>query len=167
MVALYEALRRAGEPHGIADFGIYAVDSMRLDKCYRGWKNDLETGFSPIDASLDRFIAWDKPEFVGSAALLAERRRGAIRRFVPLLLEEAGDADAPACAGVFVNGERVGLVTSGGFSYTLGKSIALAYMRADQSAPGTRADVEIFGERRAAVVAQEPLYDPTNARLRG
>ena len=166
LVAVYEALWRAGQPHGIADFGIYAVDSMRLDKCYRGWKGDLETGFSPLDASLARFVAWDKPDFRGRDALLAERQRGAAHCFVPLLLDDAGDADAPACAGVFADGARVGLVTSGGFSHTLGKSVALAYVRADLATPGTRVAIDVFGQRRAAVVAQEPLYDPTNARLK-
>ena len=166
MVALYESLQRAGAPHGMADFGIYAVESMRLDKCYRGWKADLETGFSPLDASLDRFVAWDKPEFVGRAALHAERARGPAWRFVPLLLDEAGDTDAPACASVFADGERVGIVTSGGWSYTLGKSVALAYVRADHSAPGARVGVDVFGEHRAAEVSTDLLYDPTNARLR-
>jgi dimethylglycine dehydrogenase len=85
---------------------------------------------------------------------------------VPLLLEDAGDADAPACTGVFVGGDRVGLVTSGGFSHTLGKSVALAYIRADLAAADTRVEVDVYGERRTAVVATEPLYDPANARLR-
>jgi dimethylglycine dehydrogenase len=163
LVALYDALWRAGEPHGIADFGIYAVDSMRLDKCYRGWKGDLETGFSPRDASLDRFVAWDKPDFVGRAGLL---ERPAAYRFVPLLLDDAGEADAPACASVFEGGVRVGIVTSGGWSFALGKSVALAYVRSDLGDVDTRLGVDVFGERRAATVAAEPIYDPTNARLR-
>ena len=167
LVALYAALWRAGEPAGIRDFGIHAVDSMRLDKCYRGWKSDLETGYSPLDACLDRFVAWNKTEFVGRTALLAERQRGAMWRFVSLLLEDAGDADAPACAGVFLDGERVGLVTSGGWSYTLGKSVALAYVRPDLATEGTTVNVDVFGERRSARVAAEPLYDTANMRLRG
>ena len=55
-MALYKAIWAAGEQDGIRDFGIYAVDSLRLDKCYRGWKADLEIGFSPYDAALDRFV---------------------------------------------------------------------------------------------------------------
>ncbi|HET9019031.1 MAG TPA: FAD-dependent oxidoreductase, partial [Acetobacteraceae bacterium] len=68
MVALYEALHHAGAPHGLRDFGIYAVESMRLDKCYRGWKVDLETGFSPLEAALERVVDLAKPDFVGRAA---------------------------------------------------------------------------------------------------
>jgi dimethylglycine dehydrogenase len=166
MVALYEALSAAGAPHGMRDFGIYAVDSLRLDKCYRSWKVDLETGYSPFEASLDRFVDLGKPDFVGRAALLAEKQRGIAQRLVPLLLEEPGEADAPACTGVFQGEARVGLVTSGGWSYTLGRSIALAYLRSDLAVAGTRVTVDVFGEQRAAVVGTEPLYDPTNARLR-
>ena len=164
---LYDTLWRAGDPHGIADFGIYAVESMRLEKCYRGWKADFESGFSPLQASLDRFVAWDKPEFVGRDALLAERARGPTQRYVPLLLGDVGKTDAPACAGVFSGEERVGIVTSGGFSHTLGKSVALGYVRPGFATVGARVEIDVFGESRAAVVASEPLYDPTNARLRG
>ena len=163
---LYAALMQAGAAHGLADFGIYAVESMRLDKCYRGWKGDLEIGFSPLDASLDRFIAWNKPEFRGRDALLRERETGSAWRFVPLLLDEAGDTDAPACASVFADGTRAGLVTSGGWSYRLGRSVALAYVRPGLAAPGTTVAVNVYGEMRAATVAREPLFDPDNTRLR-
>ena len=166
MVGLYQALCEAGAAHGVRDFGIYAVDSLRLDKCYRAWKLDLETGFSPLEAALDRFVDLDKPDFVGRAALLAERQRGVAQRLVPLLLDDAGDHDAPACAGVFHDGARVGLVTSGGWSFDRSRSVALAYVRADLARAGTRLAVDVYGTMRAATVATEPLYDPTNARLR-
>jgi dimethylglycine dehydrogenase len=166
LVALYEALWQAGTPYGIRDFGIYAVDSLRLDKCYRGWKTDLESGFTPLDAGLDRFVDLSKPEFVGRAALLAQQEQGAMQRLVPLLLDEAGEADAPACTGVFLDDVRVGIVTSGGWSHTLGRSVALAYVRADLATAGTRLQIDVLGERVAAMVQSEPLYDPTNARLR-
>ena len=167
MKALYDAIWAAGSAHGIRDFGIYAVDSLRLDKCYRGWKGDLEIGFSPFDASLDRFVDLTKPDFVGKAALVAEKAKGSAWRMVPIVLDEAGEADAPALSSVFLpNGERAGLVTSGGWSFTLGKSVALAYVRPEHEAPGTKVVIDIFGERRSATVQAEPLYDPSNERLR-
>lgn len=164
--ALYDALSTAGEAERIRDFGIYAVDCLRLDKGYRGWKTDLEIGYSPLEASLDRFVDLSKPDFVGRDAVLEEHRRGPKQRLVPLTLDAAGDADAPACASVFLGDATVGLATSGGWSPTLDCSVALAYVRADLAAPGTRLEVEIFGERRAATVRREPLYDPQNLRLR-
>ncbi|MFM7821076.1 MAG: aminomethyltransferase family protein [Actinomycetota bacterium] len=166
MVALYDAIWKAGEKHAIADMGIYAVDSLRLDKCYRGWKGDLEIGFSPFDASLDRFVDLNKPSFVGRDALVAEKAAGPKYRFVPMILDQDGDADAPFCSSVFSGDKRVGIVTSGGWSFTLDKSIALAYVRPEFEASGTKLEIEIFGERKPATVGQEPLFDPRNERLR-
>jgi dimethylglycine dehydrogenase len=138
------------------------MDSLRLDKGYRSWKTDIETGYSPYEASLDRFVSLQKPAFVGREALIREARQ----RFVALTLDEDGDADAPSCAPVMLGGENVGLVTSGGWSFTLNKSVALAYVRSEFATPGTKLEVEVFGERRNATVGLEPLYDPENARLR-
>ncbi len=163
---LYDALWRAGTAHGIADFGLYAVDSLRLDKCYRGWKSDLESGYTALQASLDRLVDFSKVEFVGRAALQAERQRGPAQRMVPLLLDEAGDADAPPLSGVFADAARVGVVTSSGWSHTLGRSLALAYVETARATAGQRLAVDVLGERRAATVGTEPLYDPENARLR-
>jgi dimethylglycine dehydrogenase len=163
---IYDALAASGPRYGLRDFGLYAIDSMRLDKCYRGWKSDIETGYSPYEASLDRFVSLQKPVFVGREALIREAERGVAQRFVPLTLDEEGDADAPPCAPVLFRGENVGLVTSGGWSFTLNKSVALAYVRSDLTTPGTKLEIEVFGERRTATVGREPLYDPENARLR-
>jgi dimethylglycine dehydrogenase len=87
------------------------------------------------------------------------------RRLVPLVVET--QVEAPFCASVFADRERVGVVGSAGYGHTLQKSIALAYVRSELATPGTALEVEIFGERRPAVVATEPLYDPENLRLRG
>jgi dimethylglycine dehydrogenase len=164
---IYDALSAAGAAYGLRDFGLYAMDSLRLDKGYRGWKADIETGYSPYEASLDRFVSLQKAAFVGREALVREAERGPAQRFVSLTLDEAGDADAPSCAPVMHRNENVGLVTSGGWSFTLNKSVALAYVRRDLATPGKKLEVEVYGERRTATVGREPLYDPENARPRG
>ena len=167
MPALYDAIWRAGEPLGMRDFGMYAMDSLRVDKCYRGWKSDLESGYTPLEASLDRFVAANKAvEFVGKQALQAEIARGPAQRFVPLVFDAPGVADAPYCAQVFDGDTNVGLATSGVWSHTLGQSIALAYVRTEQAKPGTRLLVDVLGQKVPATVQQEPLYDPRNERLR-
>ncbi len=167
LVPLYQAIWAAGEQHGIRDFGIYAVDSLRLDKGYRGWKQDLEIGYSPFDSSLDRFVDLHKADFVGKAALIAEKAAGSAWRFVSMTLDVPGDADAPFCATIFDEaGNNVGLATSGGWSFTLGKSIALGYVRPQFQAEGSKLQIKIFGEMTPATVGREPLYDPTNERLR-
>ena len=165
--AVYRAVVAAGRAHGLRHFGMYAMDSLRIDKCYRGWKSDLESGYSPFEASLDRFVDLGKREFPGKNALLAERARGVGRRLVPLTLDEPGDADAPYCSSVFAGDESVGVATSGVWSHTLNRSVVLAYVKSAFTAVGTQLTVDVFGERRAATVGREPLFDPENARLRG
>ena len=166
LLSVYDLVWEAGERFGISDYGLYAMDSLRLEKCYRGWKGDLTTEYTPFMASLDRFVKLDKPGgFIGQEALRAEAARGPRERFVPLIVD-AEDADAAAVSIVYHSKEVVGLVTSGGYGYRLRQSIALAYVRTDLAVPGTRLEVEILGTRRAAVVGVEPLYDPKNLLLR-
>ena len=164
--ALYAAIWAAGAAYDIRDFGLYAMDSLRVDKCYRGWKSDLESGYTPLEASLDRFVDVKKPDFIGKEALAAEHARGAAQRFVPLIFDDDGDAESPYCAQVFDGDNNVGLTTSGVWSHTLKKSVALAYVKADKAAPGTKLQVNVLGTMRSATVHAEPLYDPTNERLR-
>jgi dimethylglycine dehydrogenase len=166
LAPVYDLLWEAGQPEGIRDFGMYAMDSLRIEKGYRGWKTDMTHEYTPLMASLDRFVDLAKPAFRGRDALIREHNSGPKERLVPLVLDGAGDADAPSCAPVWQDGQIVGLVTSGAYGHTIKKSIALAYVRTDLAKPGTALDIEIFGERRPAKVGSEPLYDPSNARLR-
>jgi len=163
---LYAAIWAAGAAYDIRDFGLYAMDSLRVDKCYRGWKSDLESGYTPLEASLDRFVDVNKTDFIGKAALVAEHARGAAQRFVPLIFDEDGDAESPYCAQVFDGENNVGLTTSGVWSHTLKKSVALAYVKADKATPGTKLQVNVLGTMRSATVHAEPLYDPKNEKLR-
>jgi len=167
LLSVYDLLWEAGARFGIGDFGLYAMDSLRLEKCYRAWKGDLTTEYTPFMASLDRFVKLDKPGgFIGQEALRREAVNGPRERFVPLVVE-AADADAAAVSIVYQGKDVVGLVTSGGYGYRLGCSIALAYVRSDLALAGTKLEVEILGERKRATVGREPLYDPENALLRG
>ncbi len=166
VLSVYDLIWAAGEPLGIHDYGLYAMDSLRLEKCYRSWKADLTTEYTPFMASLDRFVKLDKPGgFIGQAALRKKAARGPAERFVPLIVD-AGDADAAAVSIVYDGDRQVGLVTSGGYGYRLRQSIALAYVRTDVAVPGKELQVEILGERRRAVVGREPLFDPDNTRLK-
>jgi dimethylglycine dehydrogenase len=164
---VHALLVEAGSGLGLSHFGLYALESLRLEKCYRSWKCDLSTDYSPLASSLQRFVRLDKQSaFIGRDALRMEAAAGPRQRFVPLLVD-ARDADAAAVSVVYHASEAVGLVTSGGFGYRLQRSIALAYVRADLAVPGTELEVEILGERLPAKVAREPLYDPDNLRLKG
>jgi dimethylglycine dehydrogenase len=137
MAATHAALWRAGEEFGIRDVGMYAMDSLRLEKGYRSWKGDLPHEYTPLMANLDRLVAFDKPDFVGKAALLKEREAGPRERLVSLVMNEVGEADAPYCSPVLSNGAIVGLTVSSGYGHAIQKAIALAYLRSDLAKPGT------------------------------
>ncbi len=152
---------------GATPFGMYALNSMRIEKGYRAWKGDLSTDYSLLEGGLERFIRFDKPQdFPGKAALLNEKQQGSKKSFA-LLTVEANGCDAPYMSNLYKGDDIVGETTSGAFGYRTGKSIALAMLRPDLNTPGTRLEVEIFGQRVPAEVQPDgPLYDPENARLR-
>ena len=83
-----------------------------------------------------------------------------------MTLDEPGEADAPFCTSIFSGDERVGIVTSGGWSFTLDRSVALGYVRPGHDTVGTKLTIEVFGRRVASTVGTEPLFDPENARPR-
>lgn len=164
---VFDAVWDAGQRHGLKPFGMFALDSLRLEKGYRAWKQDLSTDYKILQGGLERFVKWDKPDFKGKAALQNEKQQGVAKRFVTLVLDEAGDCDAPYMSTVWHGGKIVGETLSGGFGHRVDKAIALGMLRADLAEPGTRVDIEIFGERCPATVQpDEPLWDPKNLRLK-
>ena len=162
---LYGAVWEAGEASGIADFGVYALDSMRLEKAYRGWGGELTNEITMIEADMERFVDFDKGAFVGREALLERRRAGASTRLVYMEVD-AGDSDVAGGEPVFAGADVVGVTTSGGYGHHVGKSLAFAYVDPDRAAPGSGLEVALLGERRGATVLAGPVYDPDNARLR-
>jgi len=162
---LYELLREAGDDLGLVDFGYRALESMRLEKCYRLWGADLSADWSPLQAGLERFVAFDKGDFLGRDALLRQREAG-VDRVLSALVVDADGADAHGYEPVYADGDRpVAYVTCGGYGHTIGRSLALAYVPAACAAAGTALEVGILGERRRAVVAEQPLFDRQNERL--
>ena len=161
--ALYDAVISAGAK----PFGMYALNSLRLEKGYRAWKGDLSTDYSLFEGGLARFVKLDKQQdFPGKTALQNEKQQGSSKVFVTLTLD-ATEMDAPYMSTILYNGDVVGETTSGGFGYRVGKSIALGILRTDLAVEGTEVEVEIFGQRCKAVVqADQPLWDPKNERLR-
>ena len=127
------------------------------------WGADITAGDTPYEAGLGFAVKLDK-DFHGKEALLAAGEPE--RRLACVTLSDAR-AVALGSEPVRVDGEIVGRVTSGGYGYTVGRSIAYAYLPAASVEPGTPVEVEIFGEWVGGEVAAEPLYDPSGERLRG
>jgi len=165
VVALYDAVWAAGEAFGIADFGLYAMNSLRLEKAYAGWGAELTNEITPVEAGLDRFVDLDHL-FVGRAAVLAGRKRGVATRLAYLEVD-ATDSDAAGGEPVLADGRVIGVTTSGGYGHATGRSLAFAYVAPGFAAPGTRLEIELLGDRRPASVLARPVHDPENARVRG
>ncbi len=164
---IFDAVWNAGQKHGLKPFGMFALDSLRLEKGYRAWKGDLSTDYTILQGGLDRFVKWDKTDFRGKAALLSEKQSGVTKRFVTLVIDQPGDCDAPYMSTLWHDGKIVGEVTSGGFGHRVDKSIALGMLRSDLAQAGTAVEVEIFGERFAATVQpDQAVWDPKNERIR-
>ncbi len=160
---IYQAILDAGAK----PFGMYALNSLRIEKGYRAWKGDLSTDYSLLEGGLERFVKFDKPQdFTGKAALLSEKQQGRKKAFVTLKVD-AGEADAPYMSTIWHNGEIVGETTSGAWGYRVNASVALAVVRADLANEGNELEVEIYGERRKATIQPDaPMWDPENERLR-
>jgi glycine cleavage system aminomethyltransferase T len=145
--------------------GYRAIDSLRLEKGYRVWGADITPDETPWEGGVGFCVKLDKGDFIGREALLAARERGAERQLCCLVLDDR-EAVAVGNEPVAVDGVVLGRVTSGGYGYTVGASIAYAYLPPEHSEPGTAIAVEIFGDWIEGQVAAEPLYDPSGERLR-
>jgi glycine cleavage system aminomethyltransferase T/glycine/D-amino acid oxidase-like deaminating enzyme len=155
---LWRVLWEAGRPHELMAGGYRAIDALRLEKGYRVWAADITPDETPLEAGLD-FCVRDDRSFVGADALREPRRR------LRCLLLEDPRSVALGNEPVRVGEEICGRVTTGGYGYTVGRSIAYAYLPAEHGV-GTEVHVDIFGRWVAGEVAAEPLLDPEGARLR-
>lgn len=165
-IALRRALLAAGEGLDLREVGFNALLSLRLEKSFGIWSAEFTQGYTPAMTGMDRWIAWDKADFVGRAAAMAERDAGSAQVIVTLEVD-ALDADASGYEPVWKDGCLVGFVTSGGYGHTVEKSLALAMVDRDAAAEGTALSVHIVGQERAARVIAPSSYDPAGAAMRG
>ena len=165
LAELYDAVWSAGEAFGIANFGVYAVNSLRMEKAYKGWGAELTNEITMIEADMERFVAYDKEDFVGKAATLKVKQAGVATQLVYVEVEPE-DCDVHGGEPVIAGGRVVGVTTSGGYGHATGKSLGFAYVEPALAAPGCRFEIDLLGAPRAATVLAEPAYDPVNERLR-
>ena len=162
---LYDAVWAAGESHGIADFGARALNSLRMEKGYRGIGAELTNEITLIEADMERFLKLEKNDFVGRAATVAAKEDGVSIKIVYCEVD-ASDADSLGGEDVFKDGRVVGMTTSGGYGHAVGKSLVFAYVETGLANPGEAFEIAILDDMRAARVLSEPAYDPENLRLR-
>ncbi len=163
---LFDTLWEAGQPQGLAAAGYRAIDTLRLEKGYRYWGAEIGPDYTPYEAGLGFAVKLDKGDFIGREALLKQKAEDVKRKLCCLSLADGrvialGKEPIRTPAG-----QIIGWVTSGGYGYSVGKSIAYAYLPVEQARVGAELEIEIFGEQIAAVVEREPLWDPKGERIR-
>ena len=164
MPTVCDALESAGDEYGIGWFGLYAMNSMRLEKGYKGWGSELTTEITPVEADIERFVRYDK-EFIGRDKVI-ERRDGDIATSLVLVSVDVDNAD---CLGnePAMDGDRpMGIVCSGAFGHRTQLSLAYVYVEPQFASPGSTFEIPVLGHRRKATVLSEPPFDPKNERMR-
>ena len=151
---------------GAKPFGMFALNSLRIEKGYKTWKGDLSTDYSLLESGLDRFVNLEKEQdFPGRNAILIEKQKGSKKQAVTLILENS-DYDAPYMSTLWKDGQIVGEVTSGAWGYRVGASIALGMLKMDLAFAGSKVEIDIYGQKVIATVqSRKPLWDPQNERL--
>jgi len=162
---VYTRIMRAGADHAIANVGVNALLSMRLEKGFGIWGREFSPDYTPSQNDMSRFINYDKTNFVGRDAALADRDAGPSRRLVMLRID-ATTSDATGFEPVLFGDTNVGFVTSGGYGHRTGESLALAYVDTAFATAGTGFDVPLVGEPHRAKVVVEVPFDPTGSRMR-
>ncbi|MDO8881548.1 FAD-dependent oxidoreductase [Pseudotabrizicola sp.] len=159
---LWDLLRSAGEKHGMKPVGARAQNWLRQEKSYRAFGNELGRDATPLEAALDRFVDLSK-DFQGKEAMLATGIRS---KCCTLLIDGPADTDPWGKEALLLNGEKVGRLTSGGYSVAFGKQIGMGYVRPDLAEVGTKLKVKMLCQEWDAVVVEDSPFDPSNARIR-
>ena len=155
---VWKLLNETGKAFNLSRFGLYATESMRMEKGYRHWKADLIYERNPMELGLDRFVDLNKDSFAGKAELLKEIERGPVKQYVSMVVD-CGIAAAHSGDPVFHNEKLIGSITSGGFGHRVNKNIAYALIDPEHCNIGTQLRVSILGEYYPSVVSTDCLYD--------
>jgi glycine cleavage system aminomethyltransferase T len=150
--------------------GMGAFDSLRLEKGYRGWGSDVYTEHNPYEAGLGWTVKLDKADFIGRDACLALKDKPLKKKLCAMTLDDPQAAIVGAEPIFGANGhageQAIGYVTSANFGYSVGAFIAYGYLPVDCAAVGTKLEIEYFGQRLAATVAEDPMFDAKMTRLK-
>ena len=163
---IFDKLMAAGAEFDIKPFGIKAMTLMALEKSYKLIPRELSIEYNAYESGLDRFISLKKPGFLGKDGLLAGKDAGLGWQLVTMEVLGVTDADARGSEPIYLGDELVGRVTSGGYGWRVGKSLALAMLRPAHAAVGTALEISILGERRKAIIIPDSPFDPDNSALK-
>ena len=166
----FDLLMEAGADLGIGLFGSKALDSLRLDKGFGSWAREYRPIYDPIGANLGRFVDLDK-DFIGRDAVAAIAESGPTRQLCTWTVDvpsgaEEGNADVMGDEPVWLDGEVIGWVTSGGYAHHSDVSVAMGYVPAEHAERTDGWQIEILGVMRDAKIQTEPIWDPAAERMR-
>ncbi|HJO13290.1 MAG: GcvT family protein [Pelagibacteraceae bacterium] len=165
MEDLYKGFMDSGKQFNMTNFGTYAVNSLRIEKAYKGWGSELTGEISLVEADMNRFYNLNtKNTFVGSEAIREKLDEGIDIKIVYLEVD-SDDADAIGNEPVYSQNKIIGVTTSGGYGFRVNKSLSFAYVKAELAEKESEFEIEIQGNKRKAKVLKEMAYDPANARL--
>jgi dimethylglycine dehydrogenase len=164
METLYDALMDSGAEYGIANFGTYAMNSLRMEKAYKGWGVELTTEITPMEAGLERFVDFSKC-FLGREATLSRKLLGITTKLVYVSVETS-DSDCLGNEPVLDGEQIIGVTTSGAYGHSVKQSLAFAYVKPQYAEPGTKFEIRLLGQKHFATVLKDAAYDPQNLRLR-
>ena len=160
---LRHLLLKAGADLGLREIGFDAMLSMRLEKSIGIWNAEFSQGYTPAMTGLDRWIDWDKGDFIGRAAAMAAEKPDRVQAMLEV---EAVDADASGFEPVWDGDRIVGMTTSGGYGHRTQRSYAMALIDPALATPGQSLTVHVVGEPRVAKVIEASPYDPKGTRMR-
>lgn len=163
---LRRTLLQAGASMGLKEFGYSAANALRLEKSFGIWSKEFTRGYTPAMTGLDRFIDFGKSSFIGHEAARAEKDSVERHKVLVTLAIDSPEADAVGYEPVWSSGILIGYITSGGFGYTVGESLALALIDKPRSSVGTELCVHIVGRERAARIVARSPYDPSGSAMR-
>ncbi len=166
LVQVYDEICRIGKQFNLMDFGSYALNAMRLEKGYHAWGVDFGTEYTVFEAGLDHFVDFNKADFVGRDAVLAQRNQTPNYKLIKLIVDHQ-DADPMAGDPISYQDQCVGYVTSGGTGFRTGHCLALGYIDANLSEDITNFEIEILGNKCPAKISADAFYDPKNLRPKG
>ncbi|MCO5084650.1 MAG: FAD-dependent oxidoreductase [Rhizobiaceae bacterium] len=164
---VFHMVMEAGAEFGIGLFGGRALNSLRLEKNYGSWAREYRPIYGPLEAGLDRFVAYNKPaDFIGKAGASAEKASGGRLRLRAFVMD-AADADVIGDEAIWFGGKVQGWVTSGGYAHNARQSVALGYVPKEIADETDGFEIELLGKRHAARLQPIPLFDADMKRLRG
>ena len=166
----WKIINDAGSSFNLSYFGLYATESMRMEKGYLHWKADLIYERNPIETSLDRFINLDKPNFIGKQALLKAVEKGCEKKLITLVVDceiaAAHSGDSVYATDPDGDEQLIGTVTSGGYGHRVQKNIAYAFVYNEFAKIGDAFLIGILGDKYPAVMTETCLYDSTMELVR-